>query len=434
MDVSVEKLEGNQVQMTVTVPPEDVDEAVKKAVRSIARGVNIPGFRKGKAPRRVLEMRFGKEAILAQALEDLIPDAYQRALDKSGIQAIDRPVVDELPDLVEGSPYTFKAKVQVLPEVELGDYRAVRVQKESVEITDEQVRNVINSMRERFAELVSVDKPSLEKGDFADIDFEGSVEGVESEGLSHKGVTLEIGSNSYIPGFEDQLVGMAVGEEREISVKFPDDYHSSELAGKDARFKVKLNDIREKRLPELDDEFAKDVGNYESLDELRSAIKERLESEAAARAEREFEDKVTSEVADRCSVDIPKILVDRTVDRMMDQLSIRLRYSGMTLEQYLQMREMTEQQLRDEFAPEAEKQVKIDLVLDAVSRAEGIEVTDEDVDQKLSELAEQYSRSVDELKELYEKEDRMDSLKESLRIEKTVAKLKDYASMRIVVG
>ncbi|NLH13557.1 MAG: trigger factor, partial [Firmicutes bacterium] len=319
MDVSVEKLEGNQVQMTVTVPPEDVDEAVKKAVRSIARGVNIPGFRKGKAPRRVLEMRFGKEAILAQALEDLIPDAYQRALDKSGIQAIDRPVVDELPDLVEGSPYTFKAKVQVLPEVELGDYRAVRVQKESVEITDEQVRNVINSMRERFAELVSVDKPSLEKGDFADIDFEGSVEGVESEGLSHKGVTLEIGSNSYIPGFEDQLVGMAVGEEREISVKFPDDYHSSELAGKDARFKVKLNDIREKRLPELDDEFAKDVGNYESLDELRSAIKERLESEAAARAEREFEDKVTSEVADRCSVDIPKILVDRTVDRMMDQ-------------------------------------------------------------------------------------------------------------------
>ncbi|MFY9442314.1 MAG: hypothetical protein WAQ15_00360, partial [Bacillota bacterium] len=161
---------------------------------------------------------------------------------------------------------------------------------------------------------------------------------------------------------------------------------------------------------------------------------ERLESEAAARAEREFEDKVTSEVADRCSVDIPKILVDRTVDRMMDQLSIRLRYSGMTLEQYLQMREMTEQQLRDEFAPEAEKQVKIDLVLDAVSRAEGIEVTDEDVDQKLSELAEQYSRSVDELKELYEKEDRMDSLKESLRIEKTVAKLKDYASMRIVVG
>ncbi len=227
---------------------------------------------------------------------------------------------------------------------------------------------------------------------------------------------------------------MAVGEEREISVKFPDDYHSSELAGKDARFKVKLNDIREKRLPELDDEFAKDVGNYESLDELRSAIKERLESEAAARAEREFEDKVTSEVADRCSVDIPKILVDRTVDRMMDQLSIRLRYSGMTLEQYMQMREMTEQQLRDEFAPEAEKQVKIDLVLDAVSRAEGIEVTDEDVDQKLSELAEQYSRSVDELKELYEKEDRMDSLKESLRIEKTVAKLKDYASMRIVVG
>jgi trigger factor len=434
VDVSVEKLEGNQVQMTVTVPPEDVDEAVKKAVRSIARGVNIPGFRKGKAPRRVLEMRFGKEAILAQALEDLIPDAYQRALDKSGIQAIDRPVVDELPDLVEGSPYTFKAKVQVLPEVELGDYRAVRVQKESVEITDEQVRNVINSMRERFAELVSVDKPSLEKGDFADIDFEGSVEGVESEGLSHKGATLEIGSNSYIPGFEDQLVGMAVGEEREISVKFPDDYHSSELAGKDARFKVKLNDIREKRLPELDDEFAKDVGNYESLDELRSAIKERLESEAAARAEREFEDKVTSEVADRCSVDIPKILVDRTVDRMMDQLSIRLRYSGMTLEQYLQMREMTEQQLRDEFAPEAEKQVKIDLVLDAVSRAEGIEVTDEDVDQKLSELAEQYSRSVDELKELYEKEDRMDSLKESLRIEKTVAKLKDYASMRIVVG
>ena len=201
-------------------------------------------------------------------------------------------------------------------------------------------------MRERFAELVSVDKPSLEKGDFADIDFEGSVEGVESEGLSHKGVTLEIGSNSYIPGFEDQLVGMAVGEEREISVKFPDDYHSSELAGRTARFKVKLNDIREKRLPELDDEFAKDVGNYESLDELRSAIKERLESEAAARAEREFEDKVTSEVADRCSVDIPKILVDRTVDRMMDQLSIRLRYSGMTLEQYLQMREMTEQQLR----------------------------------------------------------------------------------------
>lgn len=434
MDVSVERLEGNQVQMTVTVPPEDVNQAVEKAVRSIARGVSIPGFRKGKAPRRVLEMRFGKDAILAQALEDLIPDAYQRALGESGIHAIDQPVVDELPDLVEGSPYTFRAKVQVLPEVELGDYRAVRVEKEVDEVTDEQVGDVIESMRNRLAELVSVDKSSLEKGDFADIDFEGSVEGVESEGLSQKGATLEIGSNSYIPGFEDQLVGMEVQEEREISVRFPDDYHNTELAGKDAKFRVRLNDIREKRLPELDDEFAKDVGNYESFEELRTAVKERLETEATAKAEREFQEKVVSEVSDRCSVDIPKVLVDRTVDNMMGQLSARLRYSGMTLEQYLQARQMTEQQLKDEFAPEAEKQVKADLVIDAVSEAEGIAVTDEDVDKKLSELASQYSRSVDEIRKIYEDEQRLDSLRDSLRIEKTVAKLKDYASMQIVVS
>lgn len=434
MDVSVEKLEGNHVQLTVTVPAEDVDQAVRKAVQSIAREVNIPGFRRGKAPRRVLELRLGKEAILAQALDDLIPEAYERALAVSGVHAIDRPSVDKLPELVEGSPYTFVAKVEVLPEVQLGDYKAVRVEKEIPEVTDKDVDQVLESMRDRLSELVSVEKATLENGDYADIYFEGSVEGVSSEGLSQKGATLEVGGGRFIPGFEEQLVGMSVGEEREISVKFPDEYHNSELAGKDAIFRVKLNDIRERRRPELDDEFAKDAGDYENLEQLKADIRERLQKDAEAHAEHEFEDKVISEVVDRCSVDVPKVLIDRGVNSMVNDLMTRLRYRGVEMEQYLQARQITERQLRDEFAPDATKHVKTDLVLSAIADAEGIVVTDSDVEAELAKLAERYSRSVDDMRQFYIKEQRIETLRDSIRIDKTVAKLKDYASMRVVVG
>jgi trigger factor len=434
VDVSVERLAGNQVEMTITVSPEDVDSAVQKAVKSIAKRVNVPGFRKGKVPRRVLELRLGKEAILAEALEDLIPDAYQRALQESGIHAIDRPVVDDLPELVEGSAYVFKAKVEVLPEVKLGDYRAVRVQKEGIDVSEGDVDRVIEGIRDRLSELVSIDKPALEKGDFADINFDGTIDGEPREGLSHKGATLEIGGGAFIPGFEDQLIGMSVGEERDVSVTFPEDYQNEDLAGKQAVFKVKLNDIKEKRLPALDDELAKDAGDYEDLEQLRSAARDRLEKDAEARIEGEFAEKVISEVVDRCDVEIPKALVDRAVESMMERLQDRLRYRGIDMEQYLQYRKMTDQQLRDEFAPEAERQVKTDLVLDAVSEAEGVEVTDEDVDARLAELARQFARQPDEMRALYEKENRIESLKDSLRIEKTIAKLKEYASMRVVLS
>jgi trigger factor len=432
--VSVERLAGNQVEMTITVSPEDVDSAVHKAVQSIARRVNVPGFRKGKVPKAVLELRLGKEAILAEALEDLIPDAYQRAVEQSGIHVIDRPVVDDLPELVEGSAYTFKAKVEVLPEVRLGDYRAVRVQKKGVDVSDADVDRVIEGIRDRLSELVSIDKSALEKGDFADIAFEGTVDGAPYEGLSHKGATLEIGGGTFIPGFEEQLIGMTVGEEREVSVTFPDDYRNQDLAGKQAVFKVKLNDIKEKRPPALDDELAKDAGDYENLDQLRSAIRESLEKEAEAGAESEFEDKVISEVVDRCDVEIPKVLVDRAVASMIDGLKERLRYRGIDMQQYLQYRRMTGQQLTDEFVPQAERHVKTDLVLDAVSEAEGIEVTDEDVDARLAELARQFAKQPDEMRALYERENRIDSLRDSLRIEKTIAKLKEYASMRVVLS
>lgn len=309
-----------------------------------------------------------------------------------------------------------------------------RLDKEAAEVTDNDVDQVLDSMRDRLSELVSVDKPALENGDYADIDFEGSVEGVTSEGLSQKGATLEIGGGRFIPGFEEQLVGMSVGEEREISVKFPDDYHNTELAGKDAIFRVKLNDIRERRRPELDDEFAKDAGDHESLEKLKADVRERLQKDAEAHAEHEFEEKVIAEVVDRCTVDMPKILVDRAVSSMINELTTRLRYRGMDMEQYLQARQMTEQQLKDEFVPAAERQVKTDLVLDAVSEAEEVAVTDSDVDARLTELAERYSRSVDEMRQFYLNEQRMDTLRDSLRIEKTVAKLKDYASMRVVVS
>jgi trigger factor len=434
VDVSVERLAGNQVEMTITVSPADVDSAVQKAVKALAGRVNVPGFRKGKVPRRVLELRLGKEAILAEALDDLIPDAYQRAVEESGVHVIDRPVVDDLPDLVEGSPYVFKAKVEVLPEVKLGDYKAVRVQKEGVDVSEADVDHAIEGIRDRLSELVSVDKPALEDGDFADINFDGTIDGESREGLSHKGATLQVGGGTFIPGFEEQLIGMAVGDEREVSVTFPDDYHNEDLAGKPAVFKVKLNDIKEKRRPALDDELAKDAGNYENLDQLRSAVRERLEKEAEARVESEFEQKVISEVVDRCDVETPKVLVDRAVESMVERLKQTLRYRGIDMEQYLQYRQMTDQQLREEFVPDAQRQVKTDLVLDAVSEAEGIEVADEDVDERLAELAMQFARQPEEMRALYEKENRIDSLKDSLRVEKTVAKLKEYASMRVVLS
>ncbi|WP_209122008.1 trigger factor [Alkalihalobacillus sp. BA299] len=420
MTAKWEKLEGNNGVLTVEVDAEKVDVALNEAFKKVSKKVNVPGFRKGKIPRSLFEQRFGVESLYQDALDILLPEAYMGAVQETGIEPVDRPDID-IEQMEKGSNLIFTAKVVVKPEVQLGDYKGLEVEAVDATVTDEDVEAELKQLQERQAELVVVEDGTVGEGDTAVIDFEGFIDGEAFEGGKGDNYPLEIGSNQFIPGFEEQLIGLKSGEEKDVEVSFPEEYHSKDLAGKAATFKVTVHEIKRKELPELNDEFAKDVDEeVETLEDLKKNIKEKLEKDKAQQAENQKRDSVVEKAAENATVDIPAAMIETETDRMLQEFGQRLQMQGMNLEMYAQFTGTDEAGMREQFKADAEKRVKVNLTLEAIAQAENIEVSEEDVEKELEKMAEMYKRSVEEIKSLLAAQGGTNAIKEDLKVQKAV--------------
>jgi len=421
MKASWEKTDKNQGVLTVEVDAEQFSLALDRAFKKVVQKVNVPGFRKGKVPRPIFEKRFGVEALYNDAIDLILPQAYREAVDSTGIFPVDRPEID-VEQVEKGKSFIFKATVTVKPEVELGQYKGLEIEKKEFNVTDEDVEKELQQRRERVAsiDVVEDEEATLQEGDHALIDFEGFVDGEAFDGGQAENFNLVIGSGTFIPGFEDQLVGMKKGEEREINVTFPDEYHAEELAGKPALFKVRLNEIKRKNLPELDDEFAKDVSEFETLEEFKQDLRNKLEEKAKADAEAYKRDAVVEKAAENATIDIPEVMIDNEAHRMVHEFEERLHYQGLTLETYYQFTGLDHDSLKDQFKENAEKRVRINLTLEAIAEKENIEVSEDEIEAELDKLAELYKRDKDEVKRILEAQGALDSIKSDLRIRKTI--------------
>ena len=417
MDVKVEKTENkNEIKLTFTVEAKKFEEAMEKVYTKTAKYFNIPGFRKGKAPMQLVERQYGSEIFYEDAFNELVPDLYDEAIKENNIEAVSKPDID-ITQMEKGKDLIFTATVQTKPEVKLGKYKGIEIKKIEYNVSDEEINHELGHMQERNSRLISVEDRPVEEGDITVIDFEGFVDGVPFEGGKAENHELEIGSKTFIPGFEDQIIGMKIDEERDINVKFPEEYFSKDLAGKDATFKVKLHEIKKKELPELDDEFAKDVSEFDTLDELKKSIKEKIEEENKNKEKYETEEEAIKTVCENTEIDIPSGMIELEIDNMIKDIEARLSYQGLKLEQYLQMMGKTESEMRTEFEEQAKRSVKSRLVLEAIATAEDTLPTDEEVTEKIKEMAKQYNR--DE-KELLENEQLKSYLADSMKTEKAI--------------
>jgi trigger factor len=399
MTVKWEKLEGNTGVLTVEVSAEKVNEGLTAAFNKVVKTVNVPGFRKGKMPRPMFEKRFGVESLYQDALDILLPEAYGSAIDETGIEPIDRPEID-IEQMEKGKELIFKATVQVKPEVTLGEYKGLEVEEVDTTVTDEDVAKELETLQNRQAELVVKEEGTAELGDTVVLDFEGFVDGEAFEGGKAENHSLELGSGSFIPGFEEQLVGVATGESKDVEVSFPEEYHAAELAGKPAVFKVTVHEIKGKELPALDDEFAKDVDDeVETLDALKEKIRTRLEDSKKHEAEHHVRDSLVEKAAENAQVEIPEVMVTSEVNRMLQEFEQRLQMQGMNLELYFQFSGQDENALREQMKEEAVNRVRVALTLEAIVKAENIEVTDEEVNAELEKMAGMYNMTVDNIKQ-----------------------------------
>ena len=399
MNCKVEKTQNaNEVKLEITIEAEKFENAMKKVYFQNAKYFNIPGFRKGKAPMNIVEKYYGAQIFYEDAFNEVATEAYDEALAENKIEAVSRPEVD-IKQMEKGKDVIFTAVVQTKPEVELGKYKGVEIPKVEYKVEEKDIDHELGHMQEHNSRLVTVEDRALAKGDISIIDFEGFVDGVAFEGGKAEGHELEIGSGSFIPGFEDQLVGMKIDEEKDINVKFPEEYFSKDLAGKDAVFKVKLHAIKKKELPELDDEFAKDVSEFDTLAELKASIKEKLEKTNEQRAKYETEEAAIKAVCENTKLDIPAGMIDLEVENMLKDFEQRLSYQGLNMEQYLNMIGRTEEEMKKEYEPQAKEAIKSRLVLEAIINAEKIEVKEEEINAKMKEMAENYGKKVEELSE-----------------------------------
>ncbi len=423
MKVTKEKIEENKVVLNIEVEEEKVAGALDKAYRKVVKEVNIPGFRKGKVPKSVLIKKYGEEVLHKDALDILIPEAYYEAVEETDIEPIAQPNITEV-SIEDSKVATFTAEVEVKPEVKLGDYTGLGVEKEEVAVTDEDVEKDIEQKRSQHAQLVSVDRTVVEEGDHTIIDFEGFVDGEAFEGGAGEDYNLEIGSNQFIPGFEEKLVGATVGEETEVNVTFPEEYHSEELAGADAVFKVTVKEIKAKELPELDDEFAKDL-EYDSLEGLKADTKERLTNSKEAEVNRNFENELIEKIADAAEVNIPETMIADEVEKMLNNFKMQIQQQGFDFEQYAEMTGIEEDKIKEDYQEPAANRAKANLVLEAIAEKEGIEVSDEEVDSKLNEIADRQGQDVKQIKAFLQMQGQLDSLTNSLVMEKTIDFLVD---------
>ena len=423
---TMEKLEGSKVKLTIEVSAEQFEAATQKAYQKAGKRFNVPGFRKGKAPRKVIENMYGPLAFFDDAFDIVYPEAYQAAIAEQGVEPVDRPDVS-IETLPEGeTPLVFSLVVAVKPEVELGAYKGIEVEKRAYNVTDDEVDAAIAQLQEGVARMVDVDRP-VENGDTVNLDYSGSVDGVKFDGGTAQGQTLTIGSGQFIPGFEEQMVGMAVGEEKDIEVTFPEEYHAEQLAGKKAVFAVKVNGIQVKELPALDDEFAKDVSEYDTLEALREAKRKELLEQAEKNAKIEKENDVVRKAVENATVEIPDAMVERQIDSFLQDLGYRLQMQGISLEDYLKYTNSEISALRDQYRADAALRVKSQLVLEAIGKAEAIEAAPEEISDKVAEYAKQFGNMTAEDFEKNLQPDDRQYFADQVVVEKTLALLVDSA-------
>lgn len=399
MNVTVERV-GNDATLKITLPAEEVNKGFKKAVAKIAGQVNIPGFRKGKAPRNIIEMHYGKEAVKQEAFELVANQCYTEALEQEKLIPVSDPKVEDSV-FEENKDMELTIKVTLKPEVKLGDYKELHVEKESVEVTDEAVEEQVQGLRSRHAKMVEAEEGAvIEKGDFAIIDFAGTVDGEPFSGGEGKGYPLEVGSNSFIPGFEDQLVGLKKGDSTDVDVTFPEEYFVKELAGKQAIFKVNVQDVKRKELPELTDEYVAANSDCKTVEELRASYKERMQKAAENNAQIAYEKALIDLAVANAEFEVPEIMIEDRVTQMIDEMRMSLEARKLTLEQYMQYSGIDMKQLRERQHDAAVENVKTDLVLDAIAKAENIQVSMEDVDSELSAIASQHGATLEDVKKI----------------------------------
>lgn len=419
MKVTVENGENQQVTLTIEVEAAEVNKAVDQACKRLANRVSIPGFRKGKAPRMIVERHVGKDAVLQEAFDIVAPKALSKAFDEQKIDPVTRPSVD-IETLEEGNDLVFKATVTPRPEVKLGDYKGLNVPKNEVSITDEDVEKQLKTFQDRQGKLVDAPEGAeVKDGDFTTLDFKGFVDGEAFDGGEGKDYPLQIGSNSFIPGFEDQLVGAKIGEERDVNVKFPEEYHAKELAGKDATFKCTIRSIKTKELPAIDDELAKKVSKFETLDELKADIRKNLEENAERTAENDQKSAAIEMATNNITVDIPAVMIDNRVTAMIQEMAMRLEQQGMKLEQYLQYAGTDIAKLREQYRETAEKNVKTDLMLEEVAKAEDIKVEAKDLDEEVATMAAAYGATPQQVQKIIKEQGRIGDLAASVLRKKT---------------
>ena len=425
MSLQVEKLEKNMAKLTIEASAEDFEKAIQKVYLKARGKINIPGFRKGKAPRKLIEKMYGTGVFYEDAANDLIPTAYAEALKDCDLEIVSRPEIN-VTQIESGKPFIFTAEVAVKPEVTLGEYKGVEVEKSDVEVTEEDINKEVDKERENNSRTIDVDDRAVENGDIIKLDFDGSVDGVPFEGGKAENYTLTIGSGSFIPGFEDQLIGTKIGEEKDVTVTFPEDYHEKSLAGKEAVFKCKVNAITVKELPDADDEFASEVSEFETLAEYKEDIKKKLTEKKEKEARAKKEAQAVEKAVENATMEIPDAMIDTQVQSMMEDFARRMQSQGLSLEQYFQFTGMDVKKMHDQMKPEALKRIQNSLVLEAVAKAENIEISDEKVDEEIAKMAEAYKMEVEKLKDLIGESEK-DQMKKDLAVQAAADLIADAA-------
>ena len=419
MSFKVEQLEEkNMVKLVIEATAEEFEAGLNTAYNKSKSKINVPGFRKGKAPRKIIEQLYGQEVFFEDAANAIIPDAYAKACIESELDIVSQPKIS-VTQLEKGKPFVFEAEVAVRPEVELGNYKGVEVSKADTEATDADVEEEIKKVAEQNSRTITVEDRAVKDGDMTVIDFEGFVDGVAFEGGKGENYPLTIGSHSFIDNFEDQIIGMNIGDEKEINVTFPEDYHAEELKGKPATFKVSVKEIKEKQLPDIDDDFAQDVSDFDTLDEYKADLKKKIAERKEAEAKRQKETEAIEKIVADSKMDIPQAMIDTQVTRMAEDFAQRLQQQGLSLETYFKYTGLTAEKILDDMKPEAVKRIQNSLVLEAVAKAENIQVSDDEFNSELSKMAEMYKMEVDKIKEFMgESEEKQ--MRDDIAIQKAV--------------
>ncbi|MFV0465026.1 MAG: trigger factor [Lachnospiraceae bacterium] len=423
MSVQVEMLGKNMARMTIEVSEDKLEQAIQAAYMKQKNQISLPGFRKGKVPRKMIEKMYGTEIFFEEAANKLIQDNYGPAIDESGLDVVSRPEID-VTTIETGKPFVFTAEVAVKPEVTLGTYKGVTVTKIPVDVTDEEITDSLEKERTNNSRTITVEDRPVADGDTTVIDFEGFIDGVAFEGGKGENHSLEIGSHSFIDTFEDQLIGKNSGDELDVNVTFPENYQSADLAGKPAVFKVKINEIKAKELPELDDEFAQDVSEFDTLDEYKEDISKKLTEKKEADAKRIKEEEAIEAVIANAKMDVPEAMIDMQADNMVQEFAQRISQQGLTMEQYFQFTGMSVEKMKEQVRPDALKRIQSSLVLEQIANTEAIEVTDEEIDEELAKMAAQYGMEVDKIKEIMGDAEK-ESMKKDLSIQKAVDLIMD---------